>query len=76
MKQYNIEVTDTFGGEANYSWVKRLTVTASTVRGAMRIVVRELGFGGGVRKEWSTGDMERWVWNKACVCAFIEEKGE
>jgi len=42
----------------------------------MRIVVRELGFGGGVRKEWSTGDMERWVWNRACVCAFVEEKGE
>lgn len=25
--KYNIEYTDTFGGEANYSWVKRATVT-------------------------------------------------
>lgn len=24
---YNVELTDTFGGEANYSWVKRETVT-------------------------------------------------
>lgn len=24
---YNVEYTDTFGGEANYSWVKRFTVT-------------------------------------------------
>lgn len=25
--KYNVEYTDTFGGEANYSWVKRATVT-------------------------------------------------
>ena len=25
--KYQIEVTDTFGGEANYSWVKRETIT-------------------------------------------------
>ncbi len=25
---YQIEVTDTFGGEANYCWVKRWTVTS------------------------------------------------
>ena len=24
---YNVEITDTFGGEANYSWVKRQTIT-------------------------------------------------
>lgn len=27
MDKYSIELTDTFGGEANYSWVKRDTVT-------------------------------------------------
>jgi hypothetical protein len=26
MNHYQIEVTDTFGGEANYSWVKRETI--------------------------------------------------
>lgn len=27
MHQYDIEFTDTFAGEANYSWLKRETVT-------------------------------------------------
>ena len=27
MNTYNVEYTDAFGGEANYSWVKRATVT-------------------------------------------------
>lgn len=27
MNKYEIEYTDTFGGEANYCWVKRATVT-------------------------------------------------
>jgi hypothetical protein len=25
--RYNVEYTDTFGGEANYSWVRRASVT-------------------------------------------------
>lgn len=27
MKKYNVEYTDTFGGEPNYCWVKRATIT-------------------------------------------------
>jgi len=27
---YQVEVTDTFGGEANYSWVRRCTIEAPT----------------------------------------------
>ena len=30
---YKLEVTDTFGGEANYCWVKRGTTKATTRRG-------------------------------------------
>jgi len=26
MQKFNIEYTDTFGGEANYSWVRRATI--------------------------------------------------
>lgn len=26
MDKYKVELTDTFGGEANYSWVKRATI--------------------------------------------------
>lgn len=73
MKKFNVEVTDTFAGEANYCWVRRLTVGASTTRGAMRIVEKSLPYLGGVRKDYSTGCMERWVWRNAAVCAFIEE---
>ena len=29
MNTYQIEITDTFSGEANYSWVKRETLTMS-----------------------------------------------
>jgi hypothetical protein len=75
-RAYNIEVTDTFGGEANYSWVHRFMVHAQTTRGAMRIISNLLPYAGGVRKDYSTGDMERWVWRKACVCAFIEQQVE
>ena len=73
MNTYTIEVTDTFGGEANYMWVQNHTVRAKTTRGAMRIISNLLPYAGGVRKDYSTGDMERWVWRKACVCAFVEE---
>ena len=42
---YLFEVTDTFGGEANYSWVRRYTVHATSMSGALRMVNREEGFG-------------------------------
>ena len=63
---YFIEMTDTFGGEANYCWVNRFIVSASTPRGAMRRVcartsdsVRSVG-----------GD--RWDSTRGCVCYFVE----
>lgn len=34
----HIEVTDTFGGEANYAWVKRGTTRAQSRRGIIRAV--------------------------------------
>jgi hypothetical protein len=30
MTTFNIEVTDTFGGESNYSWVKRDSLSTKT----------------------------------------------
>lgn len=35
---YNIEVTDTFGGEANYCWVKRGSTKATSRRGIIKAV--------------------------------------
>ena len=73
--QYEIEITDTFGGESNYSWVKRYTVQASTPRGAMRIATRD--FGGEWRKEYETsGDMARYNMKNACICAFVTANWE
>lgn len=67
MKQtYFIEMTDTFGGEANYCWVNRFIVSASSERGAMRKVAKETGFA--VR---SVG-CDRWDAVGACVCYFVE----
>ena len=67
-----VEVTDTFGGEANYCWVKRFKVHANTERGAMRKVAKQMGYGGGVKKDWDTGDLSRWNWRSACMCAFVQ----
>ena len=41
--RYYIEMTDTYGGEANYCWVNRFIVSASTPRGAMRKVCARTG---------------------------------
>ena len=35
---FSIEVTDTFGGEANYCWVKRGTTKATSRRGILKAV--------------------------------------
>jgi hypothetical protein len=69
MKTFNIEITDTFGGEANYCWVKRYTVTAKSFMGAMRIAARD--FGGEWRIDGSYGDMARYDMKNACICAFV-----
>ncbi|CAB4155136.1 hypothetical protein UFOVP654_81 [uncultured Caudovirales phage] len=71
-KLYFVEVTDTFGGEANYNWAHRFKVSATTMRGAMRKIAKRLSCSGGVYKDMDTGDMQRWNWRKACMCAFVE----
>ena len=71
MNTYQIEITDTFGGEANYSWAKRFTVLANTYRGAINKVSRQTGYS--FRKEWDSGDCVRYTAVHACVCAFVEQ---
>lgn len=70
---YSIEVTDTFGGEANYSWVRRYTVQARSMRGAITALARQ--HGAGWRLDYDTGEMARYNMRGACVCAFVELKG-
>ena len=70
MQKFNIEITDTFGGEANYCWVERFTVDASSILGAVQKIARE--HGAGWRKEYDTGDMARYNLQGACICMFVE----
>lgn len=69
MNRYIIEMTDTFGGEANYCWINRFIVSASTMRGAMRKVTNRTC---DKVKCVMPGDPERWDSRDACVCYFVE----
>ena len=54
--QYQVEYTDTFGGEANYSWVRRATIEApdnASTHTLMRRARKALGLEG-VRGRVST----------------------
>ena len=67
--RYFIEMTDTFSGEANYCWVNRFIVSASSHRGAMRRVCARTG---DMVQCVMPGDPERWVSRTDCVCYFVE----
>lgn len=66
-----VEVTDTFGGEANYGWVLRYRVKAKTPRGAMRKIAQKVG--GGWSLQFDDGDCARFDARHCCVCAFVTE---
>lgn len=70
--RYSIECTDTFGGEANYCWVRRFSVRASSLRGAARVAARHLGYSGRIRAAGSWGSGGRWDVSGAAVCFFAE----
>lgn len=71
MITYEYEYTDTFGGEANYSWVRRGKVTAKNFAHAIRKVKQELGILWRTRKVMDTGDMARYDLVNCCQCIFI-----
>ncbi len=64
--QFFVEMTDTFGGEANYSWVNRFLVTASSELGAIRKVTTKTGY-----RARGVG-CGRYNVPGACVCYFVE----
>ena len=63
------EVTDTYGGEANYSWVRRYSIRAKSMRGAAIKLNRAEGYG--FRLESDYGDSRRYRAPNCCICAFI-----
>ena len=68
--QFFVEMTDTFGGEANYCWVNRFLVDATTLMGAVRKVAKETGCS--VRKVMDCGDFARYDTQGACICFFVQ----
>ena len=62
---WGVELTDTFGGEANYCWVRRYNVRATTPRGAISKLSRETGY------SFQAEGAGRYNSHGACVCAFV-----
>ena len=71
--QYQAELTDTFGGEANYSWVKRASFTAkpeTNKRELVRKAKKLLGLHGRHKSE-EYGEMIKLTFGRDCIVAFI-----
>lgn len=67
MAHFFVEITDTFGGEANYSWVTRHKVRASSARGALVRINRDSGLG------FRSVGCDRYDSRSGATCAFITE---
>ena len=44
METFYFEMTDTFGEDLNYSWIKRFEISAKSLRGALQKLSHETGF--------------------------------
>jgi hypothetical protein len=69
---YAVEFTDTFGGEANYCWIERLTVRAADTKKAITAAKKHRYWAPIPRHTLSDyGDMARIDIKDENVCAFI-----
>ena len=69
-----VELTDTFSGEANYSWVNRIKVQAKTRAQAVRRFSRDAGFTGRVCFDHDIPDelgTARYNVKGAALCFFV-----
>ena len=66
---FHIEITDTFGGEANYCWKREYRVKASSPRGAITQIAKAQG--AGWNKTHGDFDQTRYDIDGACICAFV-----
>ena len=68
-----VEITDTFGGEANYSWVDRLEIAYSnqSMRSILKTVRNHFGITCKLNKKEDYGDMIKYKFANACICMFI-----
>lgn len=70
------ELTDTFGGEANYSWVKRGKIPkgnkAFSNLAAVRAVKKEIGWNGLRSKTYEYGDYITIIPQGICQICYID----
>lgn len=69
MQKYYAELTDTYGGEANYSWVARFSLEAKSDLGAIQKLSRATGLN--FRKDWDDGDTVRYNSKSGATCLFL-----
>ena len=68
---WDFEYTDTFGDQANYSWVDRGRVEAETELSAVRRVKRKLGLTGVPCKRSDCGETVELIPRGSCTVVFI-----
>ena len=68
---YFVEMTDTFSGDANYSWVKRFKIRAVSPRGVCKILSKETGLHW--KQVWDSGDDSlRYDSKSGLTCFFVD----
>ena len=69
----HVEYTDTFAGEANYSWVERAEFDAEGMSdlAVMRRAKREMGLNGTRGKTYKHGDMFEFRPHGMCRVMFV-----
>ena len=60
METFNIQLTDTFGDEPNYSWVKETKVKAKSFRGAIIKAKKEFDITSKHKKETTRETVQLW----------------
>lgn len=76
---HNVELTDTFGGEANYSWVRRATIadpdapymSRAYKATLMRRAKASVGMSGVRGVTYHHGDMSEFRPYGACIVLFV-----
>ena len=74
MCKYSVEMTDTFAGEANYSWLRTACIDAPSDASARLLIRRAksaLGVSTPHRVTYDCGDQIRLDLRNHCICIFI-----
>ncbi len=76
---WDVEMTDTFGGQANYSWVKRETIelaATATKAQIVRLAKKVMGVSSERHRTVDEGDSYRLSFDNQCKVMFISFREE